>query len=189
MPGAVFGVPAMVAKKVKASKESAPAMMDESAIRSIGGGNDGSRPPPSRQEIKNNNQLAMGACDEEGKGSKATAVRVASEEEGKGNKEGNGVGNKAREQQREQWLWQQEQWQQGWWQLMATKAMVRVKATAWAMAMATRLVDNKEGKGKGSKGNGDGDEGGGQQKGDGNDGKRDGNDHPAYEQQQRQQIG
>ncbi len=37
-----------------------------------------------------NNQQAMGACDKEGKGSKAMAmgIRVA------GNKEGNGVGNK-----------------------------------------------------------------------------------------------
>jgi hypothetical protein len=44
-----------------------------------------------------NNQLAMGACDEvEGKGGKVMAmgIRVAGNEEGKGDKEGNGVGNK-----------------------------------------------------------------------------------------------
>ncbi len=35
-----------------------------------------------------NNQLAMGACDEEGKGSKAMAmgIRVAGDEEGEGDK-------------------------------------------------------------------------------------------------------
>ncbi len=34
-------------------------------------------------------------------------------------------------------------------------------ATMWAMAMVTRLVGNKEGKGKGGKGKCDSDEGGG----------------------------
>jgi hypothetical protein len=47
-------------------------------------------------EMKNNNQLAMGACDEEGKGSKAmaTGIRVAGNKEGKIDKEGDGIGNK-----------------------------------------------------------------------------------------------
>ncbi len=38
----------------------------------------------------------MGACDKEGKGSKAMTVeiRVAGDKEGKGNKEGNVIGNK-----------------------------------------------------------------------------------------------
>ncbi len=55
----------------------------------------------------------MGACDEVGKGGRAMAmgIRVAGNEEGKGNKEGSGIGNKGGVQQREQWLWQQEQWQ------------------------------------------------------------------------------
>ncbi len=63
-----------------------------------------------------NNQLAMGACDKEGKGSKGMAmgIRVAGDKEGEGNKEGNGVGNKGGVKQREQWLWQQEKWQRGW---------------------------------------------------------------------------
>ncbi len=38
--------------------------------------------------------------------------------------------------------------------------MAMVTATIWAMAMATRLAGNKEGKGDGSKGDGNGDEGG-----------------------------
>jgi hypothetical protein len=38
------------------------------------------------------------------------------------------------------------------------QAMVTV--TTWAMAMATSLAGNKEGKCKGGEGNGDGDEGG-----------------------------
>jgi hypothetical protein len=63
-----------------------------------------------------NNQLAMGAWDEEGKGGKvmATGIRVACDKEGKGNKEGNVVSNEGEVQQRERWLWLQEQWQQGW---------------------------------------------------------------------------
>jgi hypothetical protein len=55
----------------------------------------------------------MGACDKEGKGGKAmvTMIRVPGDKEGEGDKEGNGVSNKGRVGQREQWLWQQEQWQ------------------------------------------------------------------------------
>jgi hypothetical protein len=55
-----------------------------------------------------NNQLAMGACDKEGEGSKVMAmgIRVVGNKAGKGNKEGNGVGKEDRVQQREQWLWQ-----------------------------------------------------------------------------------
>jgi hypothetical protein len=43
-----------------------------------------------------NNQLAMGACDKEGKGSKAMVmgIRVAGDEEGNNDKEGNVVSNK-----------------------------------------------------------------------------------------------
>jgi hypothetical protein len=64
--------------------------------------------------LENNSQLAMGASEKEGQGSKAmaTVIRVAGDKEGKGNGEGNGVGNKGGVQQREQWLWWQEQWQQ-----------------------------------------------------------------------------
>jgi hypothetical protein len=45
--------------------------------------------------MKNNKQLVMGACDEEGKGGKAMAmaIMVAGNKEGKGDKEGNGTGN------------------------------------------------------------------------------------------------
>jgi hypothetical protein len=52
--------------------------------------------------MKNNNQLAMGACDEEGKGDKALAmgIKVAGDKEGKGNKEGNGVSNEGGVQQK-----------------------------------------------------------------------------------------
>jgi hypothetical protein len=69
-------------------------------------------PPPSAGEMKNNNQLAMGACDEEGKGGKAmaTTIRVTGNKEGKGNKEGNGIGDKGGVQRRGQWLQRQEQW-------------------------------------------------------------------------------
>ncbi len=45
-PGAVSGKPALVAKKAKPSKASAPATLDESAVHGIGGANDGPRPPP-----------------------------------------------------------------------------------------------------------------------------------------------
>jgi hypothetical protein len=47
-------------------------------------------PPPSTGEMKNNNQLAMGSCIEEGKGSKVIAVVMRMG----GDKEGDGVGNK-----------------------------------------------------------------------------------------------
>jgi hypothetical protein len=62
-----------------------------------------------------NNQLAMGAWGEEGKGNKAMAmgIRVAGDKEGKNDEEGHVVGNEGGVQQREQWLRQQEQWQQG----------------------------------------------------------------------------
>jgi hypothetical protein len=52
-------------------------------------------------------------------------------------------------------------------QAMSTWVMAMAKATTWVMVMATRLADDKEGKGKGrgGKGNGDGNEGGGQQRG------------------------
>ncbi len=41
-------------------------------------------------------------------------IRVAGDEEGEGDEAGDGVGNKGGVQQREQWLWRQEQWQRGW---------------------------------------------------------------------------
>ncbi len=52
----------------------------------------------------------MGACDEEGEGGKAMAmrIRVAGNKEGKGHKEDDGVGVKGGVQQREQWLRRQE---------------------------------------------------------------------------------
>ncbi len=48
-----------------------------------------------------------------------------------------------------------------------------VTATAWVMAMVTRLAGDKEGKGEGGKGNGD-DEGGGQRRGNGDGSKSNG---------------
>ncbi len=58
----------------------------------------------------------MGACDEEGKGSKVMAmgIRVVGDKEGEGNEEGNGIGNKGVVRRRERWLWQQERWRRGW---------------------------------------------------------------------------
>ncbi len=57
----------------------------------------------------------MGACDEKGEGGKAMAmgIRVAGDEEGKGDEAGDGIGDKGGVRRREQWLWRQEQWQQG----------------------------------------------------------------------------
>jgi hypothetical protein len=52
-------------------------------------------------------------------------------------------------------------------QTTATRAIAMAKLTKWAMAMATRLAGNREGKGKGGKGDGNGNEGGGQQRGQG----------------------
>jgi hypothetical protein len=45
--------------------------------------------------MKNNYQLAMGACDKEGKGGKAmeTAIRVVGNKEGNSNEESNGIGD------------------------------------------------------------------------------------------------
>jgi hypothetical protein len=85
-------------------------MLDGSAVRCIGGANYGPIPPLSTGEIKNNNQLALGACDQEGKGGNAItlAIRVAGDEKGKGKEEGDGIGNEGGVQQREQWLWWQE---------------------------------------------------------------------------------
>jgi hypothetical protein len=58
----------------------------------------------------------MGACDKENEGNKAmaTAIRVVGDEEGEGNREGNGDDNEGGVQQKEQWIWWQERWQQGW---------------------------------------------------------------------------
>ncbi len=46
----------------------------------------------------------MGACDEEGEGGKVMAmgIRVAGDEEGKGNEEGNVIGDEGGVQRREQ---------------------------------------------------------------------------------------
>jgi hypothetical protein len=51
--------------------------------------------------MKNNNQLAMGACDKEGKGGKAmaTGIRVVGDKEGKADKEGNSVSDEGGVQQ------------------------------------------------------------------------------------------
>ncbi len=44
----------------------------------------------------------------------AMGIRVAGDKEGKRDEAGNGVGDEGGVQQRELWLWRQEQWQQGW---------------------------------------------------------------------------
>jgi hypothetical protein len=46
-----------------------------------------------------------------------------------------------------------------------TRAAAMAMATMWVMATVTRLVGNKEGKGKGGKGKCNGNEGGGHQRG------------------------
>jgi hypothetical protein len=51
-------------------------------------------------------------------------------------------------------------------------AMAKVRM--WAMMMASRLVGDEEGKGKGGKGNDDGDDGGGQGRGQGRQGDKGG---------------
>ena len=43
----------------------------------------------------------------------AMGIRVAGDEEDKGNEVGDGVGVEGGMRQRERWLWQQEQWQRG----------------------------------------------------------------------------
>ncbi len=91
----------------------------------------------------------MGACDEKGDGGKAMAmrIRVAGDEEGKGDEAGDGVGDMNGVGRRERWLWRQERWQRGW-----------------------QAIDGKKGNGDGD-GNGvddvDGDEAGGQRRGQG----------------------
>ena len=61
-------------------------------------------------KVKKNNQLAMGACDEEGEGDKAMAmgIRVAGDEEGEDDEAGDGVGVEGIVRRRERWLWRQE---------------------------------------------------------------------------------
>jgi hypothetical protein len=51
----------------------------------------------------------MGACDKKGEGSKSMAmrIRVAGDEEGKGDKEGDGISNKGGVRRRAQLLWRQ----------------------------------------------------------------------------------
>ena len=60
--------------------------------------------------MKKNNELAMGACDEEGEGGKAMAmeIMVVGDEEGKGDEVGDGVGKEGGVRRRERWLWWQE---------------------------------------------------------------------------------
>jgi hypothetical protein len=76
-------------------------------------------PPPFVGEMKKNNQLAIGACDEKGKGSKVMTmvIKVAGDEKGDGNEEGDD--------------------QRGW------IAMKRVMALA-ARAMATRVAGKEQ---------------------------------------------
>ena len=54
-------------------------------------------------KVKKNNQLAMGACDEKGEDDRAMAmgIRVASDEEGKGDETGNGIGDEGGVRRRE----------------------------------------------------------------------------------------
>ena len=105
---------------------------------------------PANNNEETNNQLAMGACDEEGEDNKAMAmrIRVAGDKEVEGNDAVNSVGVKGGVQQTEQWRWQQEQWQHGW-----------------------QAIDgDKQGDGDGDGndvGDGDGDEAGGRQRGQG----------------------
>jgi len=104
---------------------------------------------PADNKGEKNNQLVMRACDEKGEGGKAIAmgIRVTGDEEGKGGEAGDGVGNEGGVQRREQWLWRQEQWQQGW-----------------------QVIDGNKGDGNSDGddvGDGDGDEAGGRRRGQG----------------------
>ena len=58
----------------------------------------------------------MRAWDEKGEGGKVMmmGIRVAGDKEGEGDEVGDGIGNEGGVQQRERWLWRQEQCQQGW---------------------------------------------------------------------------
>ena len=91
----------------------------------------------------------MVECDEKGEGGKAMAmgIRVAGDEESKGDEAGDGVGNKGGVLRRERWLWRQERWQRG-----------------------LQAIDGNKGDGDGDGddvGGGDGDEADGQQRGQG----------------------
>jgi len=104
---------------------------------------------PADNKGEKNNQLAMVECDEKGEGGKAMAmgIRVAGDEESKGDEAGDDVGNEGGVLRRERWLWWQERWQQGW-----------------------QAIDGDKGDGDGDGddvGGGDGDEADGQQRGQG----------------------
>jgi len=70
----------------------------------------GYHPRPADNNGEKKNHLEMGACDKKGEGSKAMAmgIRVAGDEEGKGDEAGDGVGDEGGVRQRERWLWWQE---------------------------------------------------------------------------------
>jgi hypothetical protein len=163
-PGAVIGVPTLVAKKAKVLKESAPLTLDKSAVCLIGGANDGPRPPQSVVEIKNNNQLMMGAYDKEGVSGKAmaTIIRVVGNKEGKGDREGNPLATRVECNKEGNGFSGKSNSNKGGGRATATRAMTTVMAKMWAMATAMRVAGNKEGNGNGDKRDGDGDKGGGQ---------------------------
>jgi hypothetical protein len=75
--------------------------------------------------VEKQQSTSNGRCDEAGKGGKAMAImiKVAGDKEGEGDKEGDGIGDEGGVQQREQWLWWQEQWRQGWQQLTSNGSM------------------------------------------------------------------
>jgi hypothetical protein len=132
--------PALVAKKMKVSKESAPATLDDSAVCWIGGANDGPKPPTSVGEVKNINHLEMGVSKlgggwHESNDNHTTTMagdnkwwsHVANDKgidkEGKGGKAmamairvagdegGHGVGNEGGVQPSGGW----QRWQERWW--------------------------------------------------------------------------
>ena len=115
-----------------------------------------------------NNQLAMGACDEEGEGDKAMAmgIRVVGDKEGEDDEAGDGVGVEGEVRRRERCFGGKSDGNEGGRRLMVTsRVMAMVTAMTWVMALVTRLARDEEGKGEGGKGDGAGDEGGGRQRG------------------------
>ncbi len=118
----------------------------------------------------------MGACDKKGEGGKAMAmaIRVAGDEEGEGDETGDGVGNEGVVQRREQWLWRQEQWQQGWQVIDGDKGNGNGDGDDVGDSDGNEAGGQQRGQGEGGKGDVDGDEGGGQQRGNGDGGKSNG---------------
>jgi hypothetical protein len=107
-----------------------------------------------------NNQWEMGACDEEGEGGKVMAmgIRVAGDEEGKGNEEGNVIGDEGGVQRREQSQW-------GWQAIDGNKGDGNDDGKDVANGNGEEAGGQRRGQGRERKGDGSSDEDDGRQKG------------------------